>query len=121
MCVAGDLVSVVIPRPSSSGEQIEGLGKVIDWMSKQLRLRAIGPTIPRKYLNNQKTTEDDTDNGLQIFKPNIDAWMNWLNEQQGHSVIYLCVIWETCRTRCWTNARTSLWHKTEWKSFSLGC
>lgn len=28
MCVAGDLVSVVIPRPSPSGEQIEGLGKV---------------------------------------------------------------------------------------------
>ncbi|KAK1396330.1 hypothetical protein POM88_006193 [Heracleum sosnowskyi] len=38
--------------------------EVIDWMSKQLRLRAIRPTIPRKYLNNQKTAEDDTYNGL---------------------------------------------------------
>ncbi|KAK1389423.1 Glycosyltransferase [Heracleum sosnowskyi] len=63
--------------------------EVIEWMSKQLRLRAIGPTIPRKCLNNQKTTEDDTDNGLQMFKPNTDAYMNWLNEQQDHSVIYV--------------------------------
>ncbi|KAK1396316.1 UDP-glycosyltransferase 74E2 [Heracleum sosnowskyi] len=62
--------------------------EVIDWMSKQLRLRPNGPTIPRKYLNNEKTGEDDTNNGLQMFKPNIDAWMNWLNEQQEHSVIY---------------------------------
>ncbi|KAK1389430.1 hypothetical protein POM88_017608 [Heracleum sosnowskyi] len=62
---------------------------VIEWMSKQLRLRAIGPTIPRNCLNNQKTREDDTDNGLQMFKPNTDAYMNWLNEQQDHSVIYV--------------------------------
>ncbi|KAK1389429.1 Glycosyltransferase [Heracleum sosnowskyi] len=63
--------------------------EVIEWMSKQLRLRAIGPTILRKCLNNQKTREDDTDNGLQMFKPNTDAYMNWLNEQQDHSVIYV--------------------------------
>ncbi|KAK1402731.1 Glycosyltransferase [Heracleum sosnowskyi] len=63
--------------------------EVIQWMSKQLRVRAIGPTIPRKYLTNQKTPEDDTDTGLQIFKPNIESCMNWLNEQQDHSVVYV--------------------------------
>ncbi|KAK1389426.1 Glycosyltransferase [Heracleum sosnowskyi] len=69
----------------------------VDWvlcntfykLEEELRLRAIGPTIPRKCLNNQKTREDDTDNGLQMFKPNTDAYMNWLNEQQDHSVIYV--------------------------------
>ncbi|KAL8145739.1 hypothetical protein AgCh_003766 [Apium graveolens] len=63
--------------------------EVIQWMSKHLRLRAIGPTIPRKYLNNQKTVEDETDTGLQMFKANIDSCMNWLNDQQDHSVIYV--------------------------------
>ncbi|KAK1396338.1 UDP-glycosyltransferase 74e2 [Heracleum sosnowskyi] len=58
-------------------------------MSKHLRLRAIGPTIPRKYLNNQKIVEDDTYNGLQMFKTDIDSCMNWLNERQDHSVIYV--------------------------------
>lgn len=58
-------------------------------MSKHLRLRAIGPTIPRKYLNNQKTVEDDTDTGLQMFKANTDSCMNWLNDRQDHSVIYV--------------------------------
>ncbi|KAK1389431.1 Glycosyltransferase [Heracleum sosnowskyi] len=69
----------------------------VDWvlcntlykLEEELRLRAIGPTIPRKCLNNQKTTKDDTDNGLQMFKPNTDAYMNWLNEQQDHSIIYV--------------------------------
>ncbi|XP_074366179.1 UDP-glycosyltransferase 74E2-like [Apium graveolens] len=63
--------------------------EVIQWMSKHLRLRAIGPTIPSKYLNNQKTVEDETDTGLQMFKANIDSCMNWLNDQQDHSVIYV--------------------------------
>ena len=63
--------------------------QVIQWMSKHLRLRAIGPTIPRKYLHNQKTAEDDTDNGLQMFTPNIDSCMKWLNEQPDSSVVYV--------------------------------
>ncbi|XP_074355195.1 UDP-glycosyltransferase 74G1-like [Apium graveolens] len=64
--------------------------EVLQWMSKQLQVRAIGPTIPRKYLHNHKTVaEDDTDNGLQMFKPNIESCMNWLNKQQDHSVVYV--------------------------------
>ena len=51
-----------------------------------MRFRAIGPAIPLKYLHNEITPEDDTDNG---FKPETDSCMNWLNKQQDHSMVYV--------------------------------
>lgn len=60
-------------------------------MSKLLPIKAIGPTIPMKYLQDEKSLQDDTDsvNTLHPYKPNVGACMNWLNERQDESVVYV--------------------------------
>ncbi|KAK4485597.1 hypothetical protein RD792_008240 [Penstemon davidsonii] len=60
---------------------------VIDWMSRILPLKAIGPTIPSMYLD--KRLQEDTDYGLNMLKPQTDICINWLNQQQPRSVIYV--------------------------------
>ncbi|KAI3446603.1 hypothetical protein Pfo_003268 [Paulownia fortunei] len=61
--------------------------EALEWVARFWRVKAIGPTIPSMYLD--KRLEDDREYGLSIFNPITNACMNWLNERQPRSVIYL--------------------------------
>ncbi|KAG2672695.1 hypothetical protein I3760_13G054800 [Carya illinoinensis] len=61
--------------------------EAVDWMSKIMPMRTVGPTIPSMFLD--KRLEDDKDYGLSIFKPNTDAWVKWLNDRPKGSVVYV--------------------------------
>ena len=56
-------------------------------MAKLWRVRTIGPTLPSKYLD--KRLKEDTEYGINIFKPNSSACMNWLNSKPNSSVVYV--------------------------------
>ncbi|KAK9941777.1 hypothetical protein M0R45_007471 [Rubus argutus] len=61
--------------------------QVVDWMPKFWPLRTIGPTVPSNYLD--KRLADDKDYGVNLFKSNNDACMQWLNEHLKNSVAYI--------------------------------
>ncbi|KAL8536804.1 hypothetical protein ACS0TY_012105 [Phlomoides rotata] len=61
--------------------------EVIDFMAKTALVKAIGPTIPSMYLD--KRLPDDKEYGLNVYKPVIGACLEWLNEQQPKSVVYV--------------------------------
>lgn len=61
--------------------------EVVEWMAKRLPLRTIGPTIPSMYLD--KRLPDDIGYGLNLYKPDSSTCMNWLNEKQNGSVVYV--------------------------------
>jgi pathogen-inducible salicylic acid glucosyltransferase len=56
-------------------------------MAKIWPLRTIGPTVPSMFLD--KRLEDDKNYGFDIFKPNTDACMKWLNDRPEGSVVYV--------------------------------
>lgn len=56
-------------------------------MAKLLPLRTIGPTIPSLYLDGR--IKDDKDYCFNFYKPSTDACINWLNERQNGSVVYI--------------------------------
>jgi pathogen-inducible salicylic acid glucosyltransferase len=56
-------------------------------MTRIWPLRTIGPTIPSMFLDNG--LEDDKNYGFDIFKPNTDTCMKWLNGQPKGSVVYV--------------------------------
>ncbi|KAL7264060.1 hypothetical protein ACSBR1_002085 [Camellia fascicularis] len=58
-----------------------------DWMAKLWRARTIGPTIPSMYLDKQ--LKDDKDYGINLFNPNSNVCINWLNAKPINSVIYV--------------------------------
>ncbi|KAG8375346.1 hypothetical protein BUALT_Bualt10G0090600 [Buddleja alternifolia] len=60
---------------------------VIDYMAKSSPVKAIGPTIPSMYLD--KRLSDDREYGLSVYKPITGVCMEWLNERQPESVIYV--------------------------------
>ncbi|KAF8369500.1 hypothetical protein HHK36_032481 [Tetracentron sinense] len=61
--------------------------KVVNWMAKLWAVKTIGPTVPSMYLD--KRVEGDNDYGLNLFKPNADACMKWLNTKESGSVVYV--------------------------------
>ncbi|KAA8532158.1 hypothetical protein F0562_006700 [Nyssa sinensis] len=61
--------------------------KVVNWMASQWPIKIIGPTIPSMYLD--KRLKDDKDYSLSLFKPDAAACMNWLNNKQIGSVVYV--------------------------------
>lgn len=56
-------------------------------MSKSLRVKAIGPTIPSFYLD--KRLKDDKEYDLNIFNPTTDVCTDWLSQRPPRSVIYV--------------------------------
>ncbi|XP_059447552.1 mogroside IE synthase-like [Corylus avellana] len=60
--------------------------EVVNWMASQWPVKTIGPTIPSIYLD--KRLEDDKEYGLNLFKPNVDTCMKWLDTKEIGSVIY---------------------------------
>ncbi|XP_047311883.1 UDP-glycosyltransferase 74F2-like [Impatiens glandulifera] len=61
--------------------------ETIDWLSEFWSVKTIGPTIPSMYLDKQ--LQGDVDYGVSIFKPEIDACLNWLNQKPIGSVVYV--------------------------------
>ncbi|GFP83329.1 UDP-glycosyltransferase 74e2 [Phtheirospermum japonicum] len=61
--------------------------KILEWMTRFWRVKAIGPTIPSMYLDNR--LQDDREYGASIFIPPTNTCINWLNERQPKSVIYV--------------------------------
>ena len=55
-------------------------------MASQWPVKTIGPVIPSMYLD--KRLEDDKEYGLNLFKPNVDACMKWLDTREIGSVVY---------------------------------
>ncbi|KAM4113647.1 hypothetical protein ACJW30_04G011300 [Castanea mollissima] len=60
--------------------------EVVNWMASHWPIKTIGPTIPSIYLDKQ--LEDDKEYGLNLFKPNMDTCMKWLNTKEVGSVVY---------------------------------
>ncbi|GMY32898.1 UDP-glycosyltransferase 74E1-like [Fagus crenata] len=60
--------------------------EVLNWITSQWPVKTIGPTIPSIYLD--KRLEDDKDYGLNLFKPDADACMKWLDKMETGSVVY---------------------------------
>ncbi|KAF6161171.1 hypothetical protein GIB67_007812 [Kingdonia uniflora] len=61
--------------------------EVLSWMAKVFPISTIGPTLPSMYLD--KRIEDDKNYGLNLYKPNNSACMNWLNTREPGSVVYV--------------------------------
>ncbi len=55
-------------------------------MTSRSAVKTTGPTIPSIYLDKQ--LEDDKKYGLNLFKPDADACMKWLDKMETGSVIY---------------------------------
>lgn len=56
-------------------------------MSKLWAVRTIGPTVPSVYLD--KRVADDSAYGFNLYNPNSDACMTWLNRKETGSVVYV--------------------------------
>ncbi|XP_059447553.1 mogroside IE synthase-like [Corylus avellana] len=55
-------------------------------MASQWPVKTIGPTIPSMFLD--KRLEDDKEYDLNLFKPNADVCMKWLDTKEIGSVVY---------------------------------
>ncbi|GLT33408.1 hypothetical protein SLA2020_080020 [Shorea laevis] len=61
--------------------------EVIKWMAANHKpIKTIGPTVPSMYLD--KRLEDE-DYGLNLFKPDVDACIKWLDSKEASSVVYV--------------------------------
>nr|XP_017215196.1 PREDICTED: UDP-glycosyltransferase 74G1-like [Daucus carota subsp. sativus] len=61
--------------------------EVLGYMPEIWKVRTVGPTLPSMYLD--KRLEDDKDYAINLFKPNDEVCMNWLNDKPSGSVIYV--------------------------------
>ncbi|EEF32574.1 UDP-glucosyltransferase, putative [Ricinus communis] len=61
--------------------------EIVNWMASKWTIMPIGPAIPSMFLDNR--LEDDKDYGVNLFKPNSDACMKWLDSKEPSSVIYV--------------------------------
>ncbi|KAM3702237.1 hypothetical protein ACJW31_04G010700 [Castanea mollissima] len=61
--------------------------EVVNWMASRWTITTVGPTIPSMHLD--KRLEDDKDYGLNLFKPNMDTCMKWLDTKEIGSVVYI--------------------------------
>nr|XP_023928027.1 UDP-glycosyltransferase 74E2-like [Quercus suber] len=61
--------------------------EVINWMTSRWPFKTIGSAIPSMYLD--KRLEDDKEYGLNLFEPNMDTCMKWLDTKKIGSVVYI--------------------------------
>jgi pathogen-inducible salicylic acid glucosyltransferase len=52
-------------------------------------VRTIGPTVPSVYLD--KRVKDDVDYGFNLYKPNCETCMRWLDTKKPGSVNRWCM------------------------------
>ncbi|CAL5331938.1 unnamed protein product [Camellia sinensis] len=69
----------------NSFDELEG--EVVKWMSNLWPVRTIGPTVPSIYLD--KRADNDSDYGLQLYKPQNEDCLKWLNTKDTGSVVYV--------------------------------
>lgn len=62
-------------------------GEAVKWTTNHWRVKTVGPTLPSLYLD--KRVEDDVDYGFNLYKPEDDACLNWLNSKAAGSVVYV--------------------------------
>ncbi|KAJ7950116.1 Glycosyltransferase [Quillaja saponaria] len=70
---------------SHAFEQFEQ--EVLDWMRNISPVTTIGPTLPSVYLDGR--LKDDTDYGYNLYKPDSDTCMKWLDTKETESVVYI--------------------------------
>ncbi|EEF32571.1 UDP-glucosyltransferase, putative [Ricinus communis] len=61
--------------------------EVLRGMTSQWPVKSIGPTIPSMYLD--KRVEDNREYGINLFKPNVENCMKWLDLREASSVVYV--------------------------------
>ncbi|XP_039160761.1 UDP-glycosyltransferase 74F2 [Eucalyptus grandis] len=61
--------------------------EVVDYMAKLWPLKTVGPAIPSIYLD--KRLQDDKDYGINLFRPDTESCLSWLNDKPINSVIYV--------------------------------
>ncbi|KAL1544837.1 hypothetical protein AAHA92_21640 [Salvia divinorum] len=61
--------------------------EVLKWMGKEYKIGTIGPSIPSMYTD--KRIEGNYDYGLSFFKPKTESFIQWLDDKQDRSVIYV--------------------------------
>ncbi|XP_057975600.1 mogroside IE synthase-like [Malania oleifera] len=61
--------------------------EVVKWMANLWPVMTIGPTVPSIYLD--KRVKDDENYGFNLYKPNNDACIKWLNTKETGSVVYV--------------------------------
>ncbi|PQM36862.1 UDP-glycosyltransferase 74E2-like [Prunus yedoensis var. nudiflora] len=61
--------------------------EVVSWMRTKWPIKTIGPTLPSMYL--EKRLEDDRDYGINLFKPNNDTCIKWLDSKKACTVVYV--------------------------------
>lgn len=59
----------------------------MDWLGKIWPLKPIGPCLPSIYLD--KRLQDDKDYGVNMYNPNSEACIKWLDEKPKGSVVYV--------------------------------
>lgn len=60
---------------------------MVDHLAKLWPLKTVGPAIPSIYLD--KSLQDDRDYGINLFKPNTQVCLSWLDDKPTNSVIYV--------------------------------
>lgn len=63
--------------------------EVLEWMTstQSWPIMTVGPTIPSMFFD--KRFEDDKDYSFNLFNPNVDACMKWLDSKEIGSVVYV--------------------------------
>ncbi|XP_062081451.1 UDP-glycosyltransferase 74G1-like [Humulus lupulus] len=61
--------------------------EIVEWMAKLWPVRTIGPTVPSMCLD--KRLENDKDYGINLWQPDNDICIKWLNEKSFGSVVYV--------------------------------
>ncbi|XP_059636419.1 UDP-glycosyltransferase 74G1-like [Cornus florida] len=61
--------------------------EVVKWMSNLWSVGLVGPTVPSVYLD--KRVDNDNDYGFNLYEPNADACMKWLDTKGTGSVVYV--------------------------------
>ncbi|KAK9928411.1 hypothetical protein M0R45_025548 [Rubus argutus] len=62
--------------------------EVVKWMrSQEWPVRTIGPMIPSMFLD--KRLKDDKEYSLDLFKPNVETCIKWLDSRETGSVVYV--------------------------------
>ncbi|CAB4267007.1 unnamed protein product [Prunus armeniaca] len=61
--------------------------EVVSWMRTRWPIKTIGPTLPSMYLD--KRLEDDRDYDFNLFTPNVDTCIKWLESKDTGTVVYV--------------------------------
>lgn len=55
--------------------------------SQSWQVKTVGPTIPSMFLD--RRFEDDKDYSFNLFKPDVETYVKWLDSKETGSVVYL--------------------------------